>query len=316
VLLLPLVLVLLVGGGLRLLYADDPRTLSRDDSLYAMEPILEAETEPGDVILLSSPRYVSFFMNAAKLDGAGRVIALPLQPGEQSSPQQESLVRSDNPTILLTKETIQLIYNLTATRDRLWLLVDGSPDLPWSVRPVERFMSAHYYPIRSFKTGEFTRLIEYSVISAPDMFAYRQPDNLTSLAFGDQIRLVGFDLPRGTDYAPGDVLAITTSWVADVPLEGSYTVGLYLRAADGSPVAQVDAQPGDGFYPTSGWRVGVPVWDNRAIRLPYDLAAGTYQLWLKVYDFGADGAVRDLPISAGETVDDSIGVLPLTISVR
>jgi hypothetical protein len=316
VLILPVVLIVMVFVGLRLLYADDPRTLSHDDSLYAIEPILEAETEPGDVVLLSSPRYVSFFMNAAKPNGAARLVTLPLQPGEQSSPAQEPQVRSDNPNILLTKETIQLIYNLTATRDRLWLLVDGSPDLPWSVRPVERFMSAHYYPIRTFQTGGFTRLIEYSTARAPDMFAYRSADHLTDLAFGEQIRLVGFDLPGGMEYAAGDALAISTYWVTDAPLAGNYTIGLYLRAADGSPVAQVDAQPGGGFYPTSGWQVGLPVWDNRAIRLPDDLATGTYQLWVKVYDFGADMTARDLPISAGEKVDDSIGVLPVTITVR
>ncbi len=319
VLLLPLALLVLVGGGLHLLYDNDPRYLSHDDSLYAMQPILEAQTEPGDVVMLSSPRYLSFFMNAAKLNGAGRVITLPLQPGEQSSAEQEPLVRSDNPMILLTKETIQLIYNLAATRDRLWLLVDGGPDLPWSVRPVERFMDAHYYPVydpnRTLETSPLTRLIEYSTTSAPDQFAYREPEHLTELAFADQMRLVGFDLPKGADYAPGDALPISTYWVADTPISANYTIGLYLRVADGFPVTQADAQPGGGFYPTSGWQVGVPVWDNRAVRLPDDLAAGTYQLWVKVYDFADDGSVRDLAVSAGEKADDSIGVLPVTIRV-
>ena len=217
--------------------------------------------------------------------------------------------------MLLTTDTIQLIYNLAATRDRLWLLVDGGPDLPWGVRPVERFMSAHYYPIRTIETGPITRLIEYSTISAPDMFAYREPDHLTDLAFGDHIRLIGFDLPAGRIITPGDVLALSTYWKTDAPLDENATIGLYLRDANGSAVAQVDAQPGGGFYPTSQWQVGVPVWDNRAIRLPGDLPAGTYQLWIKLYDFNADGSVRDLPVTAGDRIDDSIGVLPVQIQV-
>ncbi len=316
VLLLPLGLIALVGVGLRLLYASDPRYLAGDDSLYAMQPIVEAQTYPGDVILLSSPRYEPFFTNAAKLSGAGRVITLPLQLGEQSSAEQEPLVRSENPDVLLTKETIQLIYNLAATRDRLWLLVDGGPDLPWSVRPVERFMDAHYYPVGSpIQTSPITRLIEYSTISAPDRFAYRAPERLSDLAFGEQIRLSGFELPAGEVYPAGGALAFSLYWLTDAPLEGNYTVGLYLRDASGAAVTQADSQPGGGFFPTSQWQPGVPVWDNRALRLPADLAPGTYQLWLKLYDFGADGSIRDLPVSAGEKAAVSIGVLPVTIQI-
>ena len=306
-------LIVVTGCGLHLLYNEDPRYLSGDSSLTALLPILDAETDSSDVILLSSPRYEPFFANAAKLISAGRVIALPLQPGEQSSPEQEPLVRSDDPDVLLTKETIQLIFNLAATRDRLWLLVDGSPDLAWSVRPVERFMSSHYYAIRTIQTGELTRLIEYSTISAPDQFAYREPEHLTDLTFGEHIRLVGVDLPAGSNYQAGDVLALSLYWKTDAPLDANYSVGLYLRDANGSPIAQIDAQP--AFSPTSGWQIGVPVWDNRALRLPVDLPPGDYQVWIKLYDFDAAGAVRDLPVTAGDYIDDSIGVLPLTIHV-
>ena len=92
-------------------------------------------------------------------------------------------------------------------------------------------------------------------------------------------------------------------------------MGLYLRDASGAAVTQADSQPGGGFFPTSQWQPGVPVWDNRALRLPADLAPGTYQLWLKLYDFGADGSIRDLPVSAGEKAAVSIGVLPVTIQI-
>jgi hypothetical protein len=313
---LPVALVVLVGFGLRLLYENDPRYLARDDSLKAMLPILEAQTNPGDLILLSSPRYEPFFANAGKLTEAGRVITLPLQPGEQSSDVQEPQVRSDNPDALLTKPTIQLLYNLAATHERLWLLVDGGPDLPWSVRPVERFMDAHFYRVGSpIQTSPITRLIEYSTASAPDMFAYRQPERTSALVFGDHISLLGFELPQGTEIHAGGVLALSLYWQTDAPLAGNYTVGVYLRDANGAPVAQTDGQPGGEFFPTSSWQPGVPVWDNRGVRLPDALAAGRYQVWLKVYDFGADGAVRDLPVTAGDKADAAIGVLPVTLDV-
>jgi hypothetical protein len=315
-LIFPALLVVMLGVGLHLLYANDPRYLSRDETLYAMLPVLEAETTPDDVILLSSPRYEPFFSNSGKLNGSGRVIALPLQPGEQPSPEQEPEVRSDNPIALLTTDTIRLIYNLAATRERLWLLVNAGPALPWSVRPVERFMSEHYFQVGSpIETGAATRLIEFSTISAPDRFAFRSPEYASELGFGDHVRLTGFDLPAGTVYRAGEALALSSDWITDAPLDANYSIGMYLRTAEGAEVAQVDAQPGAGFYPTSQWQVGVRVRDNRAFRLPEDLAAGDYQLWVKLYDFSPGGTVQDLPVTSGERIDASIGVLPVTIQI-
>ena len=156
---------------------------------------------------------------------------------------------------------------------------------------------------------------EYSTISAPDMFAYREPDHPTNLTFDEHIRLMGFDLPQGTQYRDGDVLALTTAWKTDETLPENATIGLYLRDANGNPVAQVDAQPGAGFYPTNQWQIGVPIWDNRAIRLPDNLPAGTYQLWIKLYGFNADLSTHDLPVTSGDKMDDSIGILPIQIQV-
>jgi hypothetical protein len=178
-------------------------------------------------------------------------------------------------------------------------------------------MDAHFYPVGSpIQTSPITRLIEYSTASAPDMFAYRQPERPGALVFGDHISLLGFELPQGAEIHAGGVLALSLYWQTDAPLAGNYTVGVYLRDANGAPVAQTDGQPGGEFFPTSSWQSGVPVWDNRGVRLPDVLAAGRYQVWLKVYDFGADGAVRVLPVTAGDKADATIGVLPVTLEVH
>jgi hypothetical protein len=217
---------------------------------------------------------------------------------------------------LLTTDTIRLIYNLAATRDRIWLLVNGGPELPWDVRPVERFMDSHYYRVGSpVQTSPITRLIEYSTVSAPDRFAYRAPERLTDLVFDDTVHVVGYELPGGMNYQPGDALAVSTYWQTDTPLEPNYSIGLYLRDANGAEVAQADGQPGGGFFPTSQWQVGVAVWDNRAVRLPADLAPGIYQLWVKLYDLAPDSSARDLPVTSGEKIDTSVGVLSVTIRV-
>lgn len=308
--------LLVQWGTLRALHDGDYRYLATDDTLQAMLPIIEAETEPGDVLLLSSPRYEPFFLNYGKLHDAARVIVLPPQPGDQPSPAQPPEVESDYPSALLTKDTIPLIHNLAATRDRLWLLVDGGPDLWYSRRPVERFMSAHYYPVREIATGPITRLVEYSTISAPDTFAFRAPERETDLVYGESLHLAGLELPRGTILRAGEYLPVSLYWRTDVPIEGNYTVALFLRDSAGGPVAQRDSQPQGGFAPTSTWPVNVGVWDHHGLHLPADLTTGRYQLWVKVYNFDAGGSLRDLPVVGAETLEGVIGVLPAVIEVQ
>ena len=264
---------------------------------------------------MSSPRYEPFFLTSGKLFSAGRVITLPLQPGEQPSPEQQPLIRSDNPTSLLTNDTIQLIYNLAATRDRLWLLVDGGPDLPWSVRPVERFMSAHYYPIRTIETGPITRLIEYSTISAPDMFAYREPDHPTDLMFDTHIRLIGFDLPQGTTYHAGDVLALSTSWKTDAALDKNATMGCTCAMPTGMRLLRSMRSRALAFFRRVSGRPVCPygiiaLSDCRAICPPGRINCGSNStISTRIV------SVRDLPVTSGDKMDDSIGVLPVQIQV-
>lgn len=313
--LIPLLLVV-IGLNLGRLYPVDYRYLAADDTLHRAYALLRAETRPDDVILLSSPRYASFFLNdAPPADGMGRVIALPLQPGERPSPEEPAPVTSDNPAALLHGETIALISALAAQHDRLWLLSHGSPELWWSVRPVERYLSAHYYPIRFMRTGDNTRLIEYATTPAPDPYVRYGPSIPTDLIFGADLRLIGIELPAGTTFRPGQAVPVSLYWEGVRPLEANFTVALFLRRPDGGEVTQTDWQPGGGFHPTSGWISGVPVQDPRGLRLPPDLPPGEYPLWVKVYDFAPDGSRRDLPVTAGARLDETIGVLPVTIRV-
>ncbi|KXK21750.1 MAG: glycosyl transferase family protein [Chloroflexi bacterium OLB15] len=317
-----------ITGGLALLLAGitliglvqladvDDRYRAYDASLQNMLPVIAGETNSDDVILLSSPSLQPYFLNYDKRTEGGRVIALPLQPGERPSPEQPAQVVSDNPDRLLTSETIRLITNLALTHDRLWLLVDGGPDLWWSTRPVEQFMNTHYHPVQILNTGPITRLIEYDTTSAPDPYAFRGPSHTTNLIFDDRIMLNGFDLPNGATYAPGALLPISLNWSTSAPIDGNVTFALFLRDASGAPIAQSDMQPGGGFVPTSAWGINVPVWDNRALQLPESLPPGEYQLWLKAYTFGSDGLPDDLPVTGENTLDGVIGVLPVTITVE
>jgi hypothetical protein len=304
--------------GLGTIY-HDPYYAPDRPGLFPMLDIINAQTERGDVLLLSNREYENFFLNYGKLDGV-RIVGLPPQPGDRPSEAQPPEIVHHNPDMLLTPLTIPLIYSLAETRDHVWLLENKGPDFAWAVRPVERFMAAHYYPIRAIQTeppDPTVRLIEYSTVDAPDPYTFLNPETPTAFEFGDGFRLAGYTLPLGTVYHAGDLLPVSFSWRGDAPQERDLRIAWFLRAADGSPVTQsMDSRPGGDFERTSEWAVGVPVWDNRAVRIPMETPPGEYQLWVKVYGFDETFAPHDLSVNGGDVLDNTIAVLPATITVE
>lgn len=313
--LLPLV-VAMTGIGLRLIYLDPYYTASTD-GLFPMLDHIERETGPGDVVLLSSREYERFFFNYGKFDAtSARIVTQPMQPGDRPSPDQPAARTSNNPDQLLTNLTLLMIHQLTAARETLWLLENRGPDLPWAVRPIERFMAQHYYPLQIITTDATVRLIEYSTVDAPDPYSFRSPDYPGNMIFGDRLELVGYDLPLGTAYTPGQVVPLSLQWRALEPLEADYRVAWFVRAPDGTPIAQgQDSRPGGDFARTSTWEPGVPHWDNRALRLPADTPPGEYRIWLKVYRLDERFNPVDLAVRAAQQVDDTIGIIPIWLEV-
>lgn len=316
---LPLVYVAFTWLGLRCIGDDPLYTPSSSATLFALMPVIAQQTTPQDVLLLNSDSYVPFFMNSGKINQP-RIISLPDQPGEQPSPEQPAQVTSSNPADLLVTSTTTLLYNLAQTHETLWLLEDSSAWIPYRVRPVERFMTTHYYPIRevAIEPPDATvRLLEFSTVNAPDMSGFRAPDYLADLHYGDSLRLLGAVLPAGITYVSGDVLPVSLYWQPENPLEQDYTVAWFVADSAGQVVAQgQDTGPAGGFFPTSHWQPGVPVWDNRALRLPENLIPGMYRLWVRVYTTQPDGTLEILPVTGEQTIEDTIGVLPFAIEVK
>lgn len=312
---LPLLFLVVTFFGLRAVYAE-PLYDVDNPALREMRAIMETEaSEPDDLVLLSDLVYERYFTNS-KIFAGPRIVGLPFHPGEQPSVEQPPEVTSDNPDMLIHKSTAPFIYTLAQTRQRLFVLSSSGPFLPWSVRPVERFMAAHYYPLREITTGPQVRLIEYNTSSAPDPYAMLGPQHLTDLTYGDHIRLIGYELPQGTTYVPGEAVPLSLYWQTDAPLDESYKVAWFVRDANGGPLAQGwDVEPGAGLLPTNTWRPNVPLWDNRALRLPADTPPGDYRLWVVLYAVAADGSITNLPVTGSEVVEGYIGVLPTIIQV-
>jgi hypothetical protein len=306
--------VVLTGVGLRAFYERDPLYRGDDPALDALLDAIDQETRAGDVIVLSNPAYVSFFMNSARLHNGARVISLPDHPGDRPSENQPPLIEGDNPELLVLRDSIPLIHALAGTRDRLWLVENFGPALPWSTRPVERFLATYYHPIRTIELSALVRLIEFDTTPAPDVSGMYAPRHSTRFVFGEDIRLLGYELPERA-FRAGESVPLSLVWASDAPLDADYVMALYLRAADGAPSAQSDMQPGWGFAATSSWLPNVPVWDHRALRLPNDLLPGEYQVWVKVYGFDANFAPVDLPARGGEVLEGTIAIIDARVEI-
>jgi hypothetical protein len=63
---------------------------------------------------------------------------------------------------------------------------------------------------------------------------------------------------------------------------------VHLVSPAGRTVAQGDKEPLDGDWPTWAWEPGYPLRDSYPIRLPSELAAGSYTLQAGLYRL-ADG---------------------------
>lgn len=109
--------------------------------------------------------------------------------------------------------------------------------------------------------------------------AVQAPTDLrtANATFGNQIRLDGWRMePTGAS------LQVGLLWSARMPPTKDYTVFVHLETPDGRIVAQSDAQPLDGQFPTSTWQTGDRAFDVHQVALE-GVPPGDYQLEVGLY---------------------------------
>ncbi len=118
------------------------------------------------------------------------------------------------------------------------------------------------------------------------------PSRTISVRLGDAISLVGLDLAP----ASGGGLPVTLYWRAETFVDQDYTVFVQLLGADGKPVAQSDAQPENGGYPTRLWQPGETVRDAHSVAFTATPPPGDYRLVAGMYLLGTG---QRLPVAGG-----------------
>ncbi len=303
-------------------YDKDPRTQSKQAALHEVLDFLGQAAQPGDVLLLTGNDYGNFILNHLD-DAAPRTIILPRPLAQAASDRQPAQVVSNNANSWFDVASLRIIQHLAGRHDRMWILDNTSSFMTWSFRPLERYMALHYYPVQVAglpSPDETVRLLEFSTrTAAHDPMSLYFGEFETGLRYGDSIRLLSYDLPNGLLYQPGDALEFSLLWQTDEQLDDDYTVATFVADAGSSEVLaqSYDSGPQFGFAPTSGWRAGVPVWENRAIRLPADAPPGEYRLWVVLYRSSETGEILRLPVNVGEiSGEGAIGVLPFVLEIE
>ena len=317
VLSVPLVLLNLMSA-----YDKDPQTQSGQRALHEALDFLAANAAADEVLLLPGTDYLDFILN--HMDGAApRPVILERPLAQAASAKQPANIVSENPNDWFDVQSFRIIRHIAASQDRLWVLDSTSPYLSWSFRPLERYLAQHYYPLGEVKlktADETVRLLEYSTRgAAPNPLIQYAGDIATDLRFGDSIRLWSLVLPNGESYRPGETVELSLLWGTEAPLEHDYSIAWFIADKETNELLYQgrDSGPQDSFAPTSSWKPGKPIWDNRALRLPEDAASGAYHIWVLMYHHNDSGEIARLPVTgATVTEGETVGVLPIALVIE
>lgn len=118
--------------------------------------------------------------------------------------------------------------------------------------------------------------------------ASRPPSRPMDVVFGEQIRLLGYDLytQEGMPDETGEMqfgVQLILHWSAAGPVDQDHTVFVHLVDAAGTIVSQDDAPPGDPFFPTTTWLPGQVVLDRHLVAMPAGASPGAYTLLVGLY---------------------------------
>lgn len=326
IVLLGLAFLLTVGltyGGLRLLNNRDPLYLSDRADLFRTVASIREQVPVDGVVIVNDPDTTYFWLNHGKV-GRRWLVGMPYHPGDRGSFEQPVLVESPDAAQEISQRAPRIIARLAEVRTRLWLFMDSSSDLPWARRPLERFMGERYYRIDEVFISSYARLLSYAAVPAPEWDSAPVPQVESPVTFtdpdtGDTLDLLGFSLPEGAALVPGQPFPVSLVWRAQTPPSRDYTAALFVVRADNTFIrAQgLDSWLGATFKTTTLIPAGASIWDNRAVLIPAEWAAGDYRLWVKLYvnDY-ITGQITDLLPSGGEIVEGNIAALAGTIPLR
>jgi hypothetical protein len=121
-----------------------------------------------------------------------------------------------------------------------------------------------------------------------------------NVKFGNAFALSAFSLNKSSD-----LWNVSLYWQSIAKTDTDYTMFVHVLDANGKVVAQIDAQPRGGAYPTSIWDVGEIIRDEYVLSLPKDLPAGEYKIEIGAYEYPSLVRVQIIDAS-GKNIGDHL----------
>jgi len=134
------------------------------------------------------------------------------------------------------------------------------------------------------------------IAARPMQFSPAHAEGGSTFEYG--IKLLGLDTE--------ELGAFTLYWQTEQAIPADYTVFVHLLDSQGTQVAQADAPPLDGDWPTSAWVAGQPFADPRRFDLSASLPPGVYNLRLGFYDPASGARLAAFQPNGIEWVDDAV----------
>jgi len=110
-------------------------------------------------------------------------------------------------------------------------------------------------------------------------------EHRTNLDFGDEIRLLGYDLETKR-LAPGESLSLSFYWQALKEIDQDYWLLIQIVDRDGEALLTKDGSPSAGRYATDLWKEREIIPSRHRLQLPLEVQPGLYRIEIGVHPFG------------------------------
>ena len=115
--------------------------------------------------------------------------------------------------------------------------------------------------------------------------------------------LRSFDAP--SEVTAGSAMTVTLYWEATATPAADYTAFVHLwESGMAQPLAQSDAPPRGGWFPTTVWIAGDRIMDVHVLHIPEGAPAGEVHLWAGLYH--SDSGIRAAATESGAAYPDDL----------
>ncbi len=169
-----------------------------------------------------------------------------------------------------------------------------------------------WWPFRA--PQDYIALADVEVRGRPHDYTRPSPQYPLDVQIGPFARLIGYDLAV-EDPRPGGRITLTLYWEALASADEEYTVFIHLLDEAGRFRGQVDAPPGNGAYPTTGWLPGEYLADRYTLTIAPDASPGPHVLEVGMY-LPATGARLPVRDATGQPLGDRVLLAETPILIR